>query len=43
MPRFFINESPSRQAIITGEDSKHITKIFTYEGRRIFSPLQRSR
>ena len=26
MPRFFINESPSRQAIITGEDSKHITK-----------------
>lgn len=26
MPRFFINESPDRQAIITGEDSKHITK-----------------
>ncbi|MEE0252510.1 MAG: 16S rRNA (uracil(1498)-N(3))-methyltransferase [Acutalibacteraceae bacterium] len=26
MPRFFINESPSQQAIITGEDSKHITK-----------------
>ena len=26
MPRFFINESPNQQAIITGEDSKHITK-----------------
>ena len=26
MPRFFISKSPNQQAIITGEDSKHITK-----------------
>ena len=26
MPRFFINESPQTQAVITGEDSKHIMK-----------------
>ena len=26
MPRFFINESPDKQAVITGEDSKHIAK-----------------
>ncbi len=36
MPRFFINESPSQQAIITGEDRKHITKSFRMKvGERI--------
>ena len=39
MPRFFINESPSQQAIITGEDNKHITKSLRMKVGESFSPL----
>ena len=43
MPRFFINESPSRQAIITGEDSKHITKSLRMKVGESLVLWQRSR